>query len=134
MRDKGALRRRPPQAPSAPASKLPPPVCWRLLLLLSSSACHGLSKDLGSNAVACLQSSLHDLLGCSKMSSIKTSFFPTWRLFFESRTSPDAQLGLWTLSPHSSAVPAPAIPFSHWSAVFPQTSRDLRLSSHFRFR
>ena len=81
-----------------------------------------LFKGLGPrpHAVACFHSSLNDLLSCSKMSAIKTSFFPTWRLFFKSRTSPDAQIGLWTLSPPSSAVfphPEPTIPFSYWSVV-----------------
>ena len=55
---------------------------------LSSSACSGLSKDLGSNA------SLNGLLSCSKMSAIKI-FFQPGRLFFEWRTFP--RCFNWTL-------------------------------------
>ena len=61
---------------------------------LSSSACHRLS--------------LNDLLGCSKMSAIKTSkFFFQHGVFSLSQgppPMPKLDFGLWTLSPHSSAV------------------------------
>ena len=52
--------------------------------------------------------------------------------FLESRTSPDAPIGLWTLSPLFSAVlphPAPTIPFSDWSAVSHPKTRDFRFQS-----
>ena len=47
------------------------------------------------------------------------NFFPTWRLFFESRTSPSAQIGLWTLSLPSSAVLLHLSPRS----IFPTSQR-----------
>ena len=87
------------------------------------------------------------------------SFFCFFVLFFfASRITPDAPIGLWTLSPPSSAVlphpeptipfsywsavshpktrdfrfPEPAIPFYHWSAVSHPKTRDLPISNHFR--
>jgi len=48
---------------------------------------------------------------------------------FTPRITLDAQIGLWTLSPLSSAVlthPEPTIPFFHWSAVSHPKTRDFR--------
>ena len=84
------------------------------------------------NAVACLHSSLFDLLSCSKMSTIKTSFFPTWRLFFEWKTWPRCLN--WTLDFEPAFLrgfsPSCAHdPFFRLLSGFPFKSRDFQFQS-----
>ena len=64
--------------------------------------------------------------------SFGMSFFSNMASFFfwSPGTTPDAKIGLWTLSPRFSAVlphPEPTIPFYDWSVVSPPKTRDFRL-------
>ena len=72
----------------------------------------------------------------SNMASFFFIFIFFIYFFWSPGTTPDAKIGLWTLSPRCSAVlphPEPTIDFSDCSAVFPFKSRDVRFPRrHFR--
>ena len=99
---------------------------------------------------------LNDISSCNTHFGINLFFFifqhGVFSLFFSlfffwsPGTTPDAKIGLWTLSPRFSAVlphPEPTIPFLDWSAVSHPKPRDPVsvtsgfghvISGHFQFR